>query len=101
MAKIRKASAGAKTIKVAGDLRIASAASAFSALRAAAETAEIRVEIDARQVEKVDAAGLQALLAGRQALARAGKTIVWSGCSSQLKAVAGLLGMAEALELPQ
>lgn len=98
MAKTNKASE-TKTIKLATDLRIAGAAAAFGALRSAAEAAEPRVALDARQVEKVDAAGLQALLAGRQALASAGKALSWAGCSAQLTAAAGLLGLAEHLEL--
>ena len=90
-----------KTVKLAGDLRIAGAAAAFGALRSAALAAEKRVALDARQVEKVDAAGLQALLAGCQALGRAGKLVSWVGCSAQLTAAAGLLGLAEGLELPR
>lgn len=101
MAKTGKAAQGIKTIKVASDLRIAAAAAAFEALRSAAAGAEKRIALDARQVEKVDAAGLQALLAGRRALERGGKTVSWAGCSAQLKAAAGLLGLTEALELAQ
>lgn len=100
MAKTGKGSE-IKTIKIGRDLRIAGAAAAFGALRSAAEAAESRVALDARQVEKVDAAGLQALLAGRQALASAGKAVSWVGCSAQLSAAAGLLGLAEHLELPR
>jgi anti-anti-sigma regulatory factor len=91
VAKSSKASE-TKTVKLAGDLRIAGAAAAFGALRSAAQ---------ARQVEKLDAAGLQALLAGCQALGRAGKLVSWVGCSAQLTAAAGLLGLAEGLELPR
>jgi ABC-type transporter Mla MlaB component len=97
VAKTSKASE-TRTIKLAGDLRIAGAAAAFGALCSAAEAAELRVALDARQVEKVDAAGLQALLAGRRALASAGKAM---SCSAQLAAAARLLGLAEHLELPR
>jgi anti-anti-sigma regulatory factor len=100
VAKTSKASE-TRTIKLAGDLRIAGAAAAFGALRSAAEAAELRVALDARQVEKVDAAGLQALLAGRRVLGSAGKAMSWVGCSAQLAAAAGLLGLAEHLELPR
>jgi anti-anti-sigma regulatory factor len=51
-------------------------------------------------VEKVDAAGLQALLAGRRLLEAAGKSVAWTGCSPQLVAVAGLLGLAGPLGIP-
>ncbi len=101
MAKTSKASEAVKTIKIGRDLRIAGAAGAFAALRSAAEGAERRIALDARQVDKVDAAGLQALLAGRRALGSAGKGVSWVGCSAQLKAAAALLGLAESLELPQ
>jgi len=101
VAKTSKASAAAKTIKIARDLRISGAAAVFGALRSAAEAAGSRVALDARHVEKVDAAGLQALLAGRRALGSAGKTVSWAGCSAQLKSAAVLLGLAESLELPQ
>ena len=101
MAKTSRASAAAKTIKIARDLRISGAAAVFGALSSAAEAAESRVALDARQVEKVDAAGLQALLAGRKALGSAGKTLSWVGCSAQLRSAAGMLGLAESLELPQ
>jgi anti-anti-sigma regulatory factor len=100
VAKSSKASE-TKTIKLAPDLRIAGAAAAFAALRGAAEAAESAVALDARQVEKIDAAGLQALLAGRRALSGAGKKLSWVGCSAQLAAAAGLLGLAEQLELPR
>lgn len=101
MAKTGKASEGPRTIKIAADLRVAGAAATFSALLEAAEAAESRIALDARQVEKVDAAGLQALLAGRRALTGAGKGVSWLGCSAQLIAAAGLLGLAESLELPR
>jgi anti-anti-sigma regulatory factor len=100
VAKSSKAS-DTKTIKLGRDLRIAGAAEAFGALLGAAEGAESRVALDARQVEKVDAAGLQALLAGRHALSGAGKSVSWAGCSPQLTAAAGLLGLTEHLELPR
>jgi anti-anti-sigma regulatory factor len=100
VAKKSKASE-TKTITLARDLRIAGATAAFAALRSAAEAADSAVALDARQVEKVDAAGLQALLAGRQALRSAGKTVSWVGSSAALTAAAGLLGLAEHLELPR
>ena len=101
MAKSGKSSGKVRAIKLGGDLRIGAARSAFEALRAASAKPEKQVALDAREVEKVDAAGLQAVLAGRLALAQAGKTLTWSGVSAQLAAAAGLLGLAEALELPR
>jgi anti-anti-sigma regulatory factor len=101
MAKQGKASQAVKAIKVAEDLRIAGAAAAYGVLQAAAAGTESRVLLDGRRVEKVDTAGLQALLAGRQALARAGKSVSWAGCSPQLKAAAELLGVADALGMAE
>ena len=99
MAKSRATEA--KTIKIGRDLRIATAGATYGALRKAAGSGDGRIALDARQVEKVDAAGLQALLAGRAALARAGKAVSWAECSPQLTAAATLLGLAAALELPK
>lgn len=84
---------------MAPDLRIAGAAAAYASLRSAAEGPAARIAIDATQVEKVDAAGVQALLAGRKALEQAGRQPTWAGISPQLKAAAQLLGLAELLEL--
>lgn len=92
---------GAKPVRLARDLRIAAAAATFRALFDACRRPGQIVSIDGRQVEKVDAAGLQAVLGGYQALQRAGKTPRWTGCSVQLTAAAGLLGLSETLELPQ
>ncbi len=98
MAKTSKSS-GQKTIKVPADLRIASASATYSSLREAANGSPARVALDAGAVEKVDGAGIQALLAGRAEIARAGKQLSWSAASPQLKAAAELLGLARALGL--
>ena len=98
MAKTSKSS-GKKTIKVPVDLRITGAGAVFTSLRGAASGPSASVALDGSQVEKVDAAGIQALLAGRHALAQAGKQISWAGASPQLQAAAQLLGLASALEL--
>lgn len=90
-----------KTVKIGRDLRIATVGATLGALRKAAGGADTRVALDARQVEKVDAAGLQALLAGRAQLARAGKTLSWTGCSPQFTAAALLLGLGDSLGLPK
>ena len=101
MAKTSKAAEGVKTLKVARDLRIAAAAAVYGELCAASQGRDRRVALDARQVEKVDAAGLQALLAGRRALVDAGKAVSWTGCSTPLRAAAELLGLAESLGIGQ
>lgn len=91
--------ASTRTVKLGRDLRIATAHATFSVLRAAAAGAEQRVVVDARQVEKADAAGLQAVLAGRAEIVRAGKDLAWSEATPQLKAAAELLGLQQALGL--
>ncbi|HXI36415.1 MAG TPA: STAS domain-containing protein [Burkholderiales bacterium] len=101
MAKTGKAAAKARALKLEGDLRIGGAAAVLELLRAAARKPEKLVALDASQVEKVDAAGLQALLVGRQLLAQAGKSVSWTTPSTQLTAAAALLGLAERLELPR
>lgn len=94
-----KAAASARTVKLARELRIGSARATFDALREAAAAAERRVVVDARQVEKADAAGLQAVLAGRAQIVRAGKEVAWSGPTPQLKSAAELLGLEQVLGL--
>jgi anti-anti-sigma regulatory factor len=94
VAKTSKGAGAAKTIDIGRDLRIAGAAEVFGRLRALAAGPEKRVTLDARQVEKVDAAGLQALLAGMRAVTDAGKTVAWVGVSAQLLAASELLGLA-------
>jgi anti-anti-sigma regulatory factor len=101
MAKTGKASAKARAVKLDADLRIGGATAVFEAWPAAARKPEKSVALDGSEVEKVDAAGLQALLAGRQALAQAGKKVAWSAASAQLSAAATLLGLNETLELPR
>ena len=87
----------AKIVKLAPDLRIVGAATAFAALSSAAGERHERIVLDARKVEKVDAAGVQAVLAGRAVLSAAGKRVEWAGASAQLEAAAELLGLREAL----
>lgn len=88
-------------MRLSADLRIGNAAATFDALRQAARAAPQRVILDARAVEKADAAGLQALLAGRRALLDSGKSVTWSACPAPLRSAAGLLGIAGALDLPE
>ncbi|HWA38188.1 MAG TPA: STAS domain-containing protein [Burkholderiales bacterium] len=101
MTRTPRSGESGKTVKLGQDLRIATAAATFNALRDASRAKEPRVTLDGGQVEKADAAGLQAVLAGRGALASAGKKVAWSGCTPQLRSAAELLGLAEALELPR
>jgi len=99
VAKTTKSSEAVKTVRLARDLRVAGAAAAFASLRELAVAGGSRIALDAGQVEKVDAAGLQALVAARRLLADSGKTVSWSGCSAPLRSAAELLGLAEPLGL--
>lgn len=99
VAKTNKAAGSGRSIKLGRDLRISTASATFRSLRDAAVGPEPKILLDARQVEKADAAGLQALVAGRRALEQAGKRVEWSGATEQLKAAAALLGLEDALGL--
>ena len=101
VAKTNKTAETGRAIRLGADLRIATASATYQALQEAAAAPQANVVLDAKLVEKADAAGLQALLAGRMALERAGKRVEWRGVAPQLKAAAGLLGLAEALGLPE
>lgn len=60
----------------------------------------VAVELDGRQVERVDTAALQLLVLLRRELDGRGGTLAWRGSSAALNDAAGLLGLAEILELP-
>ena len=80
------------------DLRIARARE-VAALLAEARAAGA-VEIDASQVERVDAAGLQALVAGVARLREAKVAVRWGGVAPALSTSAAIAGLAGVLELP-
>lgn len=87
-------------VALAADLRIASAREAYESLERAARGTGPLVAIDASGVEKVDAAGIQAVAAGVQAIRRSGKALTWKACSAPLRSASELLGLAGTLELP-
>ncbi len=97
MTEASRGGEGAGEVLLARDLRIGGAAAAYAALRSAAEGASEDVALDGGEVEKVDAAGLQALIAGRRLLAEAGKATHWRAVSAPLRAAADLLGLASPL----
>ena len=86
-----------RRVSLGDDLRIARAAEVASLLASASDAGSI--EIDAAQVERVDAAGLQALVAGIARLRKAKVSCRWGGVSPTLASSAALAGLAEALEL--
>jgi anti-anti-sigma regulatory factor len=85
----------ARRIALDEDLRIAGARAAFDALAAGKGD----VEIDASRVARVDAAGLQALVAGIARVRAGGASCRWHEPSGALAAAASLAGLARALEL--
>lgn len=101
VAKIKKTAEPGSAIRLGADLRIATASATYKSLRDAASAPHAQVVVDAKLVEKADAAGLQALLAGRMALEGAGKRVEWRGVTPQLRAAASLLGLVDALGLAQ
>jgi anti-anti-sigma regulatory factor len=98
--KAAKQAGAAKPLKVGNDLRIAQARTLFEAFGAACRAPAQRIVVDAGQVDKADAAGVQALVAGTLLLRQAGKSVTWAGCSPHLRSAADLLGVATLLELP-
>lgn len=58
------------------------------------------IELDGRQVERVDTAALQLLTLLRRELDKAGGALTWSGASTALSEAASLLGLTKLLELP-
>lgn len=100
MKKAGKQAGAARPLKIGNDLRIAEARTLFEALSAASRAPAGHLVLDASHVDKADAAGVQALVAGTLLLRQAGKTLSWVGCSVHLRSAADLLGVAGVLELP-
>lgn len=85
-------------VELAGDLRIAQAADAFD--RVSSTDKAIPLALDAAGVTRVDAAGLQAVLAALLARRKAGGRWRWHNPSVSLCQAAELLDLKSALELP-
>lgn len=66
----------------------------------AARLAESTIELDGRQVERVDTAALQLLVLFRREFVNHGGLIRWLSASGALNEAANLLGLAQLLELP-
>ncbi|MHB1272110.1 MAG: STAS domain-containing protein [Rhodanobacter sp.] len=58
------------------------------------------IEVDGREVERVDTAALQLLTLFKREVDARGGTLSWMGTSEALDEAAGLLGLAKTLELP-
>ena len=96
MPKRRTDTSGSR-VTLGTDLRIAHARVVFEALEGAA--ARGPVEIDASEVTKVDAAGLQALAAALIRYRDAGVQWHWNDPSLALVSAARLAGLESTLEL--
>ena len=97
MARANRSNDEARLVALGEDLRIAHAAATFETLATAA--AGGTVAIDASQVARVDAAGLQALAAGLARLHAAGIECRWQQVSATLSTAASLAGLGAALAL--
>ena len=98
MATRRAKKAREVRIALAADLRIGSARAAFAALQV--PEPGVTVVIDAAPVSKVDAAGLQAIVAGLARWRSAGTRWRWENPAPALVASARLAGLAATLGLP-
>ncbi len=66
----------------------------------AADCSSKKVIVDGSQVERIDTAGVQLLVAFAQAQAKAGKTLQWSGASELLVRSCRRLGVDGLLGFP-
>ncbi len=80
------------------DCRMAAQAALKAELLGALEAGGI--VLDGGQVERVDTAALQLLVLFRRELDARGGTLGWHGTSDALNEAAGLLGLAQLLNLP-
>lgn len=95
------ASAGvddAARVLLPADCRMAAQAALKAELLGALDAGAI--VLDGSQVERVDTAALQLLVLFRRELDARGGTLGWHGTSDALNEAAGLLGLAQLLNLP-
>jgi anti-anti-sigma regulatory factor len=99
MARANRSKAGTvRQVVLAEDLRVANARATFESLAAHPGTGTL--EIDASQVARIDAAGLQALAAALGRLRAAGVEARWKAPAPALAAAAALAGLEAILALP-
>jgi phospholipid transport system transporter-binding protein len=90
---------GAAVVVLPADCRIAAQAALKAELLGALEKGAI-VVLDGSQVERADTAALQLLVLFRRELQACGGRLGWRGASEAINEAAGLLGLAQILELP-
>ena len=89
----------AAVVVLPADCRIAAQAALKAELLGALEKGA-SVTLDGSQVERADTAALQLLVLFRRELQARGGTLDWRGTSEAINEAAGLLGLAQILELP-
>jgi phospholipid transport system transporter-binding protein len=90
---------GVAAVVLPADCRLAAQAALKAELLGALEKDAI-VVLDGSRVERVDTAALQLLVLFRRELQARGGTLDWRGASEAMNEAAGLLGLAQILELP-
>ena len=93
-----EAKAAARVIALPADFRLGSVAQVKAELIGAFDAAA--AQLDGAGVERVDTAALQLLVAFRREAVARGQSPTWLGVSEVMRDVAGMLGLAQALELP-
>ena len=83
-----------------GDCCIETVAERHEELVRALET-ELPVRIDAREVSRLDTAGLQLLVSFSLELARRGRELSWAGASEAVMQAVALAGVTRVLGLPR
>jgi len=89
---------GARVIALPADFRLGSVADVKAELIEAFDAPA--AQLDGAGVERVDTAALQLLVAFRREAAARGQSPAWLGVSEVMRDAAGVLGLAQALELP-
>ncbi len=88
----------ARVVALPADFRLAELATVKSELIEAFDAPA--VQLDGGAVERVDTAALQLLVAFRREAVARGQLPAWVGVSAAIRDAAGVLGLAQALELP-
>jgi anti-anti-sigma regulatory factor len=86
------------SVQLPADCRMAAQAALKAELQGALTAGAI--VLDGGQVERVDTAALQLLVLFQRELDARGGTLAWLGASDALNEAAGLLGLAQLLNLP-
>lgn len=96
--KTSGAKSAARVIALPADFRLASVAEVKAELIDAFDAPS--AQLDGAGVERVDTAALQLLVAFRREATARGQAPQWLGVSEVMRDAAGVLGLAQALELP-